>query len=81
MTTTTRKIKSGDAPPHGITRISQHVIKDLTDLALTNRGEWHSLDLEKMNTGNSLTTAAANIGKALAEITTRDGTLYVRVKK
>lgn len=75
------KIKTGEGPPPTSARVAQGVIRDLTDKALGDKGEWYSLDLERMNTGNSMKTASANIGRAMADIMTRDGVLYVRVNK
>lgn len=75
------EIVAGVSPPRGGRTIKQNLLNELTTEALANPGEWFSVSLNGMNRGNACTTAAGNIGKGLATITTRNGILYVKVDK
>jgi hypothetical protein len=68
------------APPTNQISVAGQVL-ELLDLAIADKGEWYSVPLpEGSNQGGIASTAAQTIGRYFADISTKEGRLWLRIK-
>ena len=72
------------APPSGSSAkygaINDQII-ELVEVAIVDRGEWYSIPLpEGGNTGGFASTTAGIIGRRFADVSTKKGRLWIRIK-
>lgn len=54
---------------------------EMLELALEDKGEWYSIPLPaEKNQGGFASTAAQMIGRRFADISTKEGRLWIRIK-
>lgn len=55
-------------------------VLELLELAIADKGEWYSVPLPEGNQGGFASTAAQVIGRYFADISTKEGRLWIRIK-
>ena len=76
-------IQKGAPPLTSQTRHSpfNEMIVEMLDLAIADRGQWYSIPLpDDKPVGGYASTAAGIIGRRLADVSTREGRLWIRMK-